>query len=81
MNESIFPVCINPSAGENPTDKAVELAREFFARRDNISRELVALRAVQTLSVLDVRNYRRLIFDLGGYAADGEDRSIAEELP
>ncbi len=64
-----------------PRQVSVELAHDFYARRDDISRELAALRAGQSLSVLGVRNYRCLIFDLGGYAKDGEDRAIAEELP
>jgi hypothetical protein len=34
---------------------------------EQITRELVALRTVQTLSVLDVQAYRRLVFELGGY--------------
>ncbi len=36
------------------------------------TRQLVTLRTVQTLAVLDVKNDRRVVFDLGGYAEDGE---------
>jgi hypothetical protein len=45
------------------------------------ARELTALRAVQSLSVLDVRNYRELVFEIGDYAADGEDQALAAALP
>jgi hypothetical protein len=38
---------------------------------EQITRELVALRTVQTLSVLDIQAYRRLVFELGGFAEDG----------
>ena len=46
-----------------------------------MSRELVALRTVQTLSVLDVRNYRDAVFHLGGFEAEGEDPELATALP
>ena len=46
-----------------------------------MSRELVALRAVQTLTVLDVRNYREAVFQLGGFADEGEDPEQATALP
>jgi len=67
--------------GVKPRDHAVLLARDFFRANGEVSRELVALRAVQSLSVLDVRNYRDLVFRLGGYAEDGEDASVAQALP
>jgi hypothetical protein len=57
------------------------LMRAAHAHGDEVRRELTALRAVQTLSVLDVRNYRALVFGLGGYADDGEDIRLAEQLP
>lgn len=62
--------------GESPLQRASQLARDFYRASGEVSRELIALRAVQTLSVLDVRNYRDLIFQLGGYAAEGEDPEL-----
>ena len=53
------------------------IAREGAALRT----ELGVLRAVQSLSILDVRNYRDLVFDLGCYAQDGEDPALATSLP
>ena len=43
--------------------------------------ELVSLRAIQSLAVLDVRNYRALVYELGDYAADGVDSREAYALP
>jgi hypothetical protein len=67
--------------GVEPRERALTLARGFFRASGEVSRELVALRAVQSLSVLDVRNYRDLVFRLGGYAEDGEDAAVAQSLP
>ncbi len=67
--------------GQSPGESAGTVAREVFANHGEVSRELAALRTVQSVSVLDVRNYKKLVFDLGGFAADGEDAAVAEELP
>ncbi len=68
-------------ADETPPGKGLALARRFFAESEEIHRDLLALRAVQSLTVLDVRNYRDLVFRLGEYAADGEDPQRAAALP
>lgn len=68
-------------AGVAPTAVALERAKAVYGARDEVSRELTALRVVQSLAVLDVRNYRRLVFEVGDYAADGESRDLAEALP
>jgi hypothetical protein len=67
--------------GVAPRARAIELARGVFRSSGEMSRELVALRAVQSLSVLDVRNYRDLVFRIGGYASDGEDPAVSQALP
>lgn len=67
--------------GTSPTERARELAERFFRAHGEVSRELVALRAVQTLTVLDVRNYREAVFQLGGFADEGEDPEQATALP
>jgi hypothetical protein len=46
-----------------------------------VRRDLLTLRTVQSLAVLDVRNHRDLVFKLGEYGADGEDATLAERLP
>ena len=68
-------------AGHSPDTRARELAQQAFLNRDAVSREMAALRAVQSLSVLDVRNYRDLVFRLGAFEADGEDPALARSLP
>lgn len=64
-----------------PAERGLALARRYYLDHGEVSRELSALRAVQSLSVLDVRNYRQLVFRLGGYADDGESVEIADALP
>ena len=64
-----------------PGERARDLAIRCFRAHGEVSRELVALRAVQTLSVLDVRNYRHAVFHLGGFEAEGEDQELAAALP
>lgn len=67
--------------GEGPTRVGIERLQRAFAEGAVVRRELLALRAVQSLSVLDVRNYREVVFRLGGFAADGEDPELAGSLP
>jgi hypothetical protein len=67
--------------GAAPSDHARNLVRKFFRAHGEVSRELVALRAVQTLSVLDVRNYREAVFRLGGFEQEGEDPELASAVP
>ena len=65
----------------SPLERGLAIAREIFLSHGEVSRELAALRAVQSLSVLDVRNYRQLVFRLGRYERDGEDPARAAVLP
>ncbi len=67
--------------GVAPSERATQLAVAIYCTNGEVSRELVALRAVQSLSVLDVRNYRDLVFRLGGYEEDGEDPAVSQALP
>jgi hypothetical protein len=67
--------------GVAPSERATQLAVAIYRTNGEVSRELVALRAVQSLSVLDVRNYRDLVFRLGGYEEDGEDPAVSQALP
>ena len=46
-----------------------------------VRRDVLALRAVQSLAVLDVRNYRDLVFRIGEFEADGEDPELGRALP
>ncbi len=49
------------------------ILRAVLARPHDWTEELVCLRTIQTLSVLDLRNYRTLVWELGRYAEDRPD--------
>ena len=68
-------------AGVTPQLAGLDIARRIFLDHGEVSRDLTALRAVQSLSVLDVRNYRHLVFRLGRYQEEGEDPELATALP
>lgn len=68
-------------AGASAADTAIARLRDFHRRGPAIRRDLLALRAVQSTTVLDLRNHRELVFRLGGYQDDGEDPRLASELP
>jgi len=68
-------------AGTSPAEAAITTLRAAFADGAAVRRDLMVLRAVQSLAVLDIRNYRDLVFDLGQYAADGEEVGRSTELP
>jgi hypothetical protein len=67
--------------GTSPEQRAEQLLRSAFRERSAVRRELAALRAIQSMSVLDIRNYRDLVFRLGEYAQDGEDAANVTALP
>ncbi len=67
--------------GTGPAQAAVDLLRQAFAEGAELRAELTTLRAVQSLSALDVRNYRAMVFELGGYAEEGEAAAAALRLP
>ena len=67
--------------GESPREAAHMRVVEIVRGASAVHRELFALRTVQTLSVLDVRNYRRLVFEVGEFAADGESMDSVLKLP
>jgi len=64
-----------------PTERAMRLVAKFASEAEDTQRDLMILRSVQSLTILDVRNYRDLVFRLGGYAQDGEDERLATALP
>jgi hypothetical protein len=67
--------------GASPAEHAIAVLRRAFANGPAVRRDLMALRTVQSLAVLDIRNYRDLVFQLGDYASDGEDRALGGALP
>ena len=56
------------------------LIREVICYTDSWSNELVTLRMIQTLTMMDVQNYRSYIWHLGDYAQDtpSEERASRE---
>lgn len=67
--------------GRSPGDAAIAQLRRCYLEGPEIRREIAALRTIQSLSVLDVRNYRDLVFRIGDYARDGEDAALGSALP
>jgi hypothetical protein len=67
--------------GTSPAATAIATLRASYRQGAAVQRDLQALRAVQSLAVLNVRTCRDLVFQLGAYAADGEDRDLVGALP
>ena len=44
--------------------------QEIYRHDPAVRRDVLALRAVQSLAVLDIRNYRDLVFRIGAFEAD-----------
>ena len=53
--------------GIGPGAASREVLAHTALHPESWSEQLVTLRAVQSLAVLDVRNYRKQVFRLGGY--------------
>ncbi|MCK5941395.1 MAG: hypothetical protein KAI24_05445, partial [Planctomycetes bacterium] len=64
-----------------PGARAIEVLRDVYRHGPAVRRDLLALRTVQSLAVLDVRNYRDLVFRIGEFEADGEDPELGRALP
>jgi len=65
----------------SPRAVAIETLRYAYRHGPAVRRDLLALRTVQSLAVLDVRNYRDLVFRIGDYESDGEDPALGYSLP
>ena len=68
-------------AGTSPAEHAIATLRRAWRNGAAVRRDVMALRAVQSLAVLDIRNSRDLVFQLGDYRADGEDPALGGALP
>jgi hypothetical protein len=53
---------------------------ELLRHPERISEQLVTMRTVQTLSLIDMLNYREHIYRLGDYASSGDDAGQALSL-
>ncbi len=63
--------------GDDAHEEGVRRLASLLRYPGRIGEQLVTIRMVQTLAVLDVLNYRQHVFQLGNYAAQGDD---AEEF-
>jgi hypothetical protein len=63
--------------GDTAEEEGVRIMTELLRQPARINEQLVSIRMVQTLAVLDVLNYRQHVFQLGNYAAQGD---IADEF-
>lgn len=68
-------------ADVTPAHRAIETLQRVYRHGPAVRRDILALRAVQSLAVLDVRNYRDLVFRIGDYESDGEDPELGRALP
>jgi len=68
-------------AGVAPRQRALEVLRAVYRNGPAVRRDVLALRTVQSLAVLDVRNYRDLVFRIGEFEASGEDPELGRALP
>lgn len=66
---------------ERARARGEELCAEALRHPGKISEQLVTLRVVQTLSLIEIMNYRRHVWDVGGYALGGEDPGDLLEMP
>lgn len=78
---AVVAACNALAPGLDPRDAVAGSLAAVFRQGSAVQRDLRALRAVQSLAVLDIRNYRDLVFQLGDYAADGNGEDPAAELP
>ncbi|MDH3590902.1 MAG: hypothetical protein OER88_03435, partial [Planctomycetota bacterium] len=67
--------------GESGRDEGERILAELLRHPERISEQIVTLRAVQTLALIDVLNYRSHVYTVGGYASDGDSTGDALNLP
>jgi len=79
--KDVIDVCCRLPADQEPKAQAIATLQRVYRNGPAVRRDLLALRAVQSLAVLDVRNYRDLVFRIGDYESDGEDPALGRALP
>ena len=58
--------------GEESVTKGEQILGEILLHPSRVLEQLIALRGIQTLALLDVLNYREHIYELGRYAETGD---------
>jgi len=66
--------------GEEGRGTAEAAFADLLRHPDRMSEQLVILRAVQSLTLIDILNYRAHIFRLGDYARSGDDPETSLQL-
>ena len=66
--------------GDGASSVGEQALFELLRHPERLTDQLVTLRAVQTLSLVDVLNYREHVFRLGRYADDGDDPGTSLSL-
>jgi hypothetical protein len=64
---TLVRIAVGLDPGAEPEAESAAILRMVAHHPDTWSQQLVTLRTVQALSVLDIRNYRRQVFSLGGF--------------
>ena len=71
-----------PEGAQHADRAAAEsLLADALRHPARITEQIVTLRAIQTLSLVDVRAYRRHVWELGEYGAEGESNGGLIEIP
>ena len=81
MHEAVLDAWGRLPAEVLPRDAARAVLRDVYRHGPAVRRDVLALRAVQSLAVLDVRNYRDLVFRIGEFEQGGEDPELGRALP
>ena len=58
--------------GEDSVRQGEKILGEILLHPSRVLEQLIALRGIQTLALLDVLNYREHIYQLGKYAESGD---------
>ncbi len=66
--------------GDGARAKGERILAELLRHPERITEQLVTIRTVQTLSLIDMLNYREHIYRLGDYASSGDDSGQALSL-
>jgi hypothetical protein len=71
-NGAASALCVWARFGQDAQAEGERILSELLLHPNRITEQLVALRTIQTLSVLDVLSYREHVYELGQYADMGE---------
>lgn len=76
-----FDAMRSEQKGDTSQDQVEARLAEALRHPGRVTEQLVTLRTVQTLGLVDVRNYRRHVWSLGQYEKDGDRGDVLLDLP